>query len=54
VFNLNGTLWNLMVAWLSSRLSGTPAFGHARVWVQRAIGGAFIALGARLAWTERP
>jgi threonine/homoserine/homoserine lactone efflux protein len=53
VFNLNGTLWNLLVAWFASRLAGTPAFGHARVWVQRAIGGTFIALGARLAWTER-
>jgi threonine/homoserine/homoserine lactone efflux protein len=53
VFNLNGTLWNLLVAWSAARLAGTPAFGHARVWVQRAIGGAFIALGARLAWTER-
>jgi threonine/homoserine/homoserine lactone efflux protein len=54
VFNLNGTLWNLTVAWLASRLAGTPAFGRARVWVQRAIGGTFIVLGARLAWTERP
>ena len=53
VFNLNGTLWNLMVAWLSSRLAATPAFASARVWVQRAIGGALIGLGARLAWTER-
>jgi threonine/homoserine/homoserine lactone efflux protein len=54
VFNLNGTLWNLVVAWFASRLAGTPAFGRARVWVQRAIGGTFIVLGARLAWTERP
>jgi len=54
VFNLNGTLWNLMVAWFASRLAGIPAFGRARIWVQRAIGGTFIALGARLAWTERP
>jgi len=54
VFNLNGTLWNLMVAWFSARLAATPAFGGARAWVQRAIGGALIGLGARLAWTERP
>ena len=54
VFNLNGTLWNLMVAWFSSRLAAAPAFGRARIWLQRAIGGALIGLGARLAWTDRP
>jgi len=54
VFNLNGTLWNLMVAWFSSRLAAAPAFGRARIWLQRAIGGALIGLGARLAWADRP
>ena len=54
VFNLNGTLWNLCVAWFASRVAATSAGVQARLWLQRAIGGMFILLGVRLALAERP
>jgi threonine/homoserine/homoserine lactone efflux protein len=54
VFNVNGTLWNLLVA----RIAATA--GHrvrlaarAAKWLQRAVGGAFVALGVKLALSER-
>jgi threonine/homoserine/homoserine lactone efflux protein len=53
VFNLNGTLWNLGVAWLASRAAVTPLGARARTWLQRTIGGLFVLLGVRLALAER-
>ena len=54
VFNINGTLWNLLVA----RIAATA--GHrfrlaarAARWLQRAVGSAFVALGVKLALSER-
>jgi threonine/homoserine/homoserine lactone efflux protein len=52
IFNTTGTLWNLAIAWGSARLSSLWG-AAARAWVERAIGGVFIALGVRLALTER-
>jgi threonine/homoserine/homoserine lactone efflux protein len=54
VFNVNGTLWNLLVA----RIAATAGHrirlaGRAARWLQRAVGGAFIALGVKLALSER-
>jgi len=54
VFNVNGTLWNLLVA----RIAATAGHrirlaGRATRWLQRAVGGAFIALGVKLALSER-
>jgi threonine/homoserine/homoserine lactone efflux protein len=50
IFNLNGTLWNLFVAWSSARIGGgltrNPRFGR---WFNRCVGGLFIGLGFRLA-----
>ncbi len=54
VFNLNGTVWNLGVAWFASRVAATRAGLRARLWLQRAIGAMFILLGLRLALSERP
>jgi len=54
VFTFNGMLWNLGVAWFASRLAGMSSITHARVWLERAIGGAFVGLGVRLALSERP
>lgn len=54
VFNVNATFWNLFVARVAAtarrrvRLSGRWT-----KWLQRAVGGAFIALGVKLALSER-
>ena len=54
VFNVNGTFWNLFVAWgaVSFRraVGITPA---AALWINRSIGAFFIAIGIKLALTER-
>ncbi len=54
IFNVNGTLWNLFMAWSSSRIAGGIA-RNARVaaWLNRAIGAFFVAIGVRLALFER-
>jgi threonine/homoserine/homoserine lactone efflux protein len=54
VFNFNGTLWNLGVAWCSARLAAVHFSRPLRTWLQRTIGGIFVLLGARLALAERP
>jgi len=50
IFDINGTLWNLLVAWsaarLSSRLAPSAAFKR---WFNRSVGGVFILIGIRLA-----
>lgn len=50
VFNVNGTLWNLFIAWSSAQL-GRRARHRARytVWLNRTVGGVFVALGIKLA-----
>jgi len=54
IFNVNGTLWNLLVAWSASGLGRRLAAGGGLVtWLNRALGGLFIALGVRLAISER-
>jgi len=54
VFDVNGTIWNLFMAWSSSRIAGGIA-RNARVaaWLNRAIGAFFVAIGVRLALLER-
>jgi len=54
VFNLNGTLWNLAVAWFAARVAATQPYARIGLWLQRAIGGLFVVLGVRLALAERP
>jgi len=50
IFDLNGTLWNLCVAWstarLSSRLAPSAAFKR---WFNRCVGSVFVFIGIRLA-----
>jgi threonine/homoserine/homoserine lactone efflux protein len=52
IFNLNGTLWNLFVAWSSAQIGGglmrTPRFGR---WFNRCVGGLFVWLGLKLAFS---
>jgi len=54
IFNFNGLLWNLLVAWSSSGVGRRLAAGNrAATWLNRALGGVFVALGVRLALAER-
>jgi threonine/homoserine/homoserine lactone efflux protein len=50
IFDFNGTLWNLFVAWstarLSSRLAPSAAFKR---WFNRSVGSVFVFIGIRLA-----
>jgi len=50
VFNLNGTLWNLFVAWSSARIGGGLTRNPRLVrWFNRCVGGIFVVLGVKLA-----
>ncbi len=50
IFNANGLLWNLLVAWLAARsLQRFSRATAARRWFDRALGALFVALAARLA-----
>jgi threonine/homoserine/homoserine lactone efflux protein len=54
IFNFNGTLWNLLVAWSASGLGRRLAAGGGAVtWLNRVLGGLFVTLGVRLALAER-
>jgi threonine/homoserine/homoserine lactone efflux protein len=53
IFDCNGTLWNLAVAWSAARLSGRLAPSVAfKKWFNRCIGGFFIGIGLRLALAQ--
>ena len=50
IFDINGTLWNLFVAWSTARISRRfGAGGRFKLWFNRCVGGLFIAVGIRLA-----
>jgi threonine/homoserine/homoserine lactone efflux protein len=49
VFNFNGTLWNLFVAWSADRVaSSLSGSGHLALWLNRTVGALFVYLGIRL------
>jgi threonine/homoserine/homoserine lactone efflux protein len=50
IFDFNGTLWNLFVAWSAARLSSrlAPSVVFKR-WFNRAVGSLFVFIGIRLA-----
>lgn len=49
VFNFNGTLWNLFVAWSAARVaSSLDRSGHFALWLNRTVGALFVYLGIRL------
>jgi threonine/homoserine/homoserine lactone efflux protein len=49
VFNFNGTLWNLLVAWSAARLvSRLDRSGLCALWLRRTVGAVFVYLGIRL------
>jgi threonine/homoserine/homoserine lactone efflux protein len=53
IFNFNGTLWNLLLAWSAARISGKLAPGVAfKKWVNRSVGALFVGVGLRLALAQ--
>ena len=52
VFNVNGTLWNLFVAWSAAHV-GRALHSGAALWFNRGVGALFVYLGARLALSEK-
>ncbi len=50
IFDFNGTLWNLFIAWSTARLSSrlTPSAAFKR-WFNRCVGSIFVFIGLRLA-----
>jgi threonine/homoserine/homoserine lactone efflux protein len=52
VFNFNGTLWNLFVAWSAAKVRRRVA-GCGKAWLSRAAGTVFIVLGVKLALSDR-
>lgn len=49
IFDFNGTLWNLFVAWSTAHLHKLAPSAAFRRWFNRCIGGLFIGVGIRLA-----
>ena len=53
VFNFNGTLWNLFVAWSAANIAGwLRRSGSLVVWLNRTVGAMFVFFGLRLAATR--
>jgi threonine/homoserine/homoserine lactone efflux protein len=54
IFNINGTFWNVFVAWAAAFLAGRlEAASQLRVWLNRSLGALFVALGMKLALADR-
>src|SRR5580698_7805455 len=52
IFDFNGTIWNLLVAWSTARLSRRLGPGAAfKRWFNRCVGSVFVFIGIRLALT---
>lgn len=50
LFNFNGTLWNLFVAWSAARVANSfDGSGRFALWLNRIVGAQFVYLGIRLA-----
>jgi threonine/homoserine/homoserine lactone efflux protein len=50
IFDVNGTIWNLGVAWSAARITGSLGPGASfKKWFNRCVGGVFIGVGLRLA-----
>jgi threonine/homoserine/homoserine lactone efflux protein len=52
VFNVNGTVWNLFVAWMAARTSARLRQSALVAWLNRCIGAVFVFLGVRLAFAK--
>jgi threonine/homoserine/homoserine lactone efflux protein len=53
VFNFNGTLWNLLVAWSAARFKVGMERNKLAAWFNRCIGGLFVYLGIRLVFAKQ-
>jgi threonine/homoserine/homoserine lactone efflux protein len=54
IFNVNGTLWNIFVAWATVSFKRVFSSGSsAGLWINRSIGAIFVGLGIKLALSER-
>jgi threonine/homoserine/homoserine lactone efflux protein len=50
IFDVNGTIWNLAVAWSAARITGSLQPSAAfKKWFNRCVGGVFVGVGLRLA-----
>jgi threonine/homoserine/homoserine lactone efflux protein len=50
IFDLNGTIWNLLVAWSTARISSRfAASATVKTWFNRCVGSVFVLVGIRLA-----
>jgi threonine/homoserine/homoserine lactone efflux protein len=54
VFNAVGTTWNIVVACCAGALVGSTGYLRLCVWLERALGALFLAVGVKLALAERP
>jgi len=52
IFNVNGTLWCLFLAWSAARVGALGAGRRDVTWLNRGVGALFILLGLRLALSE--
>jgi threonine/homoserine/homoserine lactone efflux protein len=52
LFNVTGTLWNMLVAWLAARASSALRQSASVVWLNRSLGALFVFLGIRLAFAK--
>ncbi len=53
IFNFNGAIFNMAVAWSAAKLSSSLDPGDAfRRWFNRCVGGLFIFIGIRLAFAH--
>jgi len=53
VFNFNGLLWCLLLAWSAARVSAIGFGQGAGLWFNRGVGAIFVFLGLRLAMTRQ-
>jgi threonine/homoserine/homoserine lactone efflux protein len=52
IFDFNGTIWNLLVAWFAARLSRLAPGVAFKAWFNRCVGCLFIGVGIRLVLTR--
>ena len=53
IFDFNGTIWNLLVAWSTARISSRLAAGETfKRWFNRCVGSVFVFVGIRLAFAH--
>lgn len=54
VFNANGTIWNLFVAWIAARTMGGFKSTRFAAWLNGCVGAIFVYIGIKLAFARQP